>query len=133
MAKAIQEDISAGKAMVKTGLPAWVLQCDGVYKGHNAYSPGDNRMKPRSELPVYQRQLLQNVLFGEKRDERKSATRFALGRANQSVMATTASGARQAKLPSAAKPVVAAQQSDSQCSITRDDSVCAHRHRSRQG
>lgn len=68
MAQAIQGDIDAGKAMVKTSLPAWVLHYDGVYDGHNAFSPSDNKLKPRSELPVYRNQLLQDVLLGEKRD-----------------------------------------------------------------
>jgi len=68
LAKAIQDDISAGKAMVKTPLPAWVMQCEGVYEGHSAFSPSESKMKPRSELPVYRNQLLQDVLVGEKRD-----------------------------------------------------------------
>ncbi len=69
MAKAIQADISAGKAMVKTGLPSWALECDGAYKGHSAYSPAEGKFKPRSELAVYQTQLLQDVMVGEKREQ----------------------------------------------------------------
>lgn len=65
MAKAIQEDIDAGRAMVKTPLPAWVLQRDGVYEGHNAFAPGENKMKGRSTLPVYKRQIFPDSLVGE--------------------------------------------------------------------
>jgi 3-hydroxyacyl-CoA dehydrogenase len=68
MAQAIEDDIAAGRAMVKTRLPGWALECDGVYKDHSAYSPSENKLKPRSALPVYQRQLLQDVMVGEKRD-----------------------------------------------------------------
>jgi 3-hydroxyacyl-CoA dehydrogenase len=65
MAKAIQEDVDAGKAMVKTPLPAWVLQRDGVYEGHNAFAPGANKMKGRSTLPVYRRQIFPDQRVGE--------------------------------------------------------------------
>ena len=68
LAQAIQADIAAGKAMVRTPLPAWALEYDRVYEDHSAYSPGENRFKPRSGLPVYRSQLLQDVLYGEKRD-----------------------------------------------------------------
>ena len=68
LANAIQDDIAAGMAMVKTPLPPWVLHHDRVYEDHSAYSPGENKFKPRSELPVYRTQLLQDVLYGEKRD-----------------------------------------------------------------
>ena len=54
--------------MVRTPLPGWVFRLDGVYKEHSAYSPSENAFKPRSELPVYKTQLLQDVLFGETRD-----------------------------------------------------------------
>jgi 3-hydroxyacyl-CoA dehydrogenase len=68
VARAIQDDISAGKAMVATPLPAWVLEQEAVYQDHSAYSPGDKKFKPRSELLVYRTQLLQDVMVGEKRD-----------------------------------------------------------------
>jgi 3-hydroxyacyl-CoA dehydrogenase len=68
LANAIQDDIAAGMAMVKTPLPPWVLHHDRVYEDHSAYSPGENKFKPRSELPVYRTQLLQDVLYGERRD-----------------------------------------------------------------
>ena len=74
MATAIQEDIADGKAMVKTPLPGWVLQYDGVYQDHSAFSPGENAFKPRSELPVYRAHLLQDVMVGEKREYGETLT-----------------------------------------------------------
>ncbi len=74
MAKAIQEDIDAGKAMAKTPLPAWVLQRDGVYAGHAAYAPGESRMKGRSALPVYKRQIFPDQQVGEHFDHGETIT-----------------------------------------------------------
>jgi 3-hydroxyacyl-CoA dehydrogenase len=74
MAKAIQEDIDAGKAMVKMPLPAWVLQRDGVYEGHSAFAPGENRMKGRSALPVYRRQIFPDQQVGEHFDHGETIT-----------------------------------------------------------
>ncbi|MGA8053440.1 MAG: 3-hydroxyacyl-CoA dehydrogenase NAD-binding domain-containing protein [Burkholderiales bacterium] len=68
VAEAMQQDISAGKAMVKTPLPAWVLQRDGVYQEHGAYSPAENILKGRSTLTVYKRQLFPDLILGEKHD-----------------------------------------------------------------
>ncbi len=69
MAKAFQDDINAGRAMVKTPLPAWVMDSDGVYAGHRSFSPATGQMQGRSALPVYQRQLFSEWAVGEKHDE----------------------------------------------------------------
>lgn len=69
VAEAVQQDIDAGKAMVKTPLPAWVLARDGVYQGSEAYSPADDALKGRSTLPVYERQLFPDLITGEKVDQ----------------------------------------------------------------
>jgi 3-hydroxyacyl-CoA dehydrogenase len=74
MAQAIQSDIKAGMAMVATPLPAWVLEREGVYREHSAYSPSANDFKPRSALPVYRMQLLQRVMVGEQRELGETVT-----------------------------------------------------------
>ena len=69
MAEAIQQDIDAGKAMVKAPLPAWVMAREGVYQGGDAYSPAEDTLKPRSTLSIYQRQLLPDPILGETFDQ----------------------------------------------------------------
>ncbi len=69
MAEAIQQDIDAGKAMVKAPLPAWVMAREGVYQGGDAYSPAEDTLKPRSTLPIYQRQLFPDPILGETFDQ----------------------------------------------------------------
>lgn len=69
MAEAIQQDIDAGKAMVKTPLPAWVMARENVYQGGDAYSPAEDTLKGRSTLPVYERQLFPDPIVGEKFDK----------------------------------------------------------------
>ncbi len=61
----IEEDIAAGKAMTKTPLPAWVKQVDSVHRPEGSYSAAENAYKPRSKLPVYQRQLYPEQVLGE--------------------------------------------------------------------
>ncbi len=61
----IQDDIIAGKAMTTTPLPAWVDQVDGVHQPQGSYSAAENAYKPRSTLPVYQRQLYPEQVLGE--------------------------------------------------------------------
>ncbi len=69
LAEAFQKDIDAGKAMVKTPLPAWVMARESVYQGGDAYSPAEDTLKGRSTLPVYERQLFPDRIFGEKWDQ----------------------------------------------------------------
>jgi len=63
----ISEDISAGKAMASAPLPAWVTgeNRTGVHKPQGSYSPAANTVQPRSNLPVYRRQLFPDRLVGE--------------------------------------------------------------------
>ncbi len=61
----IEEDIAAGKAMTKTPLPAWVKQVDGVHRPEGSYSAKEDAYKPRSTLPVYQRQPYPEQVLGE--------------------------------------------------------------------
>ncbi|HZZ94875.1 MAG TPA: 3-hydroxyacyl-CoA dehydrogenase/enoyl-CoA hydratase family protein [Usitatibacter sp.] len=71
VAKMIQEDIAAGKAMSKAPLPAWVTDGrSGVHGPEGSYSAETGRVVPRSTLPVYARQLFPETLVGEKPADR---------------------------------------------------------------
>ncbi|MBE1161036.1 3-hydroxyacyl-CoA dehydrogenase/enoyl-CoA hydratase family protein [Dyella acidiphila] len=66
----IAEDIAAGKAMSKAPLPAWVTDGrNGVHGKSGSYSAADKTDKPRSQHPVYQRQLFPDPILGEKFDQ----------------------------------------------------------------
>ena len=66
----IAEDIAAGKAMSKAPLPAWVTDGrTGVHNKNGSYSASANTDKPRSQHPVYQRQLFPDPILGEKFDQ----------------------------------------------------------------
>ena len=68
--RAIAEDVDAGKAMSETPLPEWVTKANdtGVYGSDGAYAPSDDNFRPRSKLPVYQRQLFPDRVLGESLD-----------------------------------------------------------------
>jgi len=73
VARWIEEDIEAGKAMSDAPLPAWVTDGrKGVYTADGAYSPRSNKPLPRSVAPVYRRQLFPDPLIGEKFDQGKT-------------------------------------------------------------
>ncbi|WP_273428716.1 3-hydroxyacyl-CoA dehydrogenase/enoyl-CoA hydratase family protein [Chitinibacter tainanensis] len=65
VAAAIAADISAGKTLSATPLPAWVMQREGVHAAGGSYSAAANTLQARSNLPVYQRQLYPPRLLGE--------------------------------------------------------------------
>jgi 3-hydroxyacyl-CoA dehydrogenase len=66
----IAEDIAAGKAMSKAPLPAWVTDGrSGVHGKNGSYSAAAGADKPRSQHPVYQRQLFPDPILGEKFDQ----------------------------------------------------------------
>jgi len=70
VAKAVAEDIAAGKAMSKAPLPAWVSDGRrGVHHADGSYSPREKKDIPRSSAPVYKRQLFPDALIGEKFDQ----------------------------------------------------------------
>ncbi|CAM5302651.1 3-hydroxyacyl-CoA dehydrogenase/enoyl-CoA hydratase family protein [Rhodanobacter lindaniclasticus] len=65
----IAEDIAAGKAMSKAPLPAWVTDGrSGVHGKAGSWSASAKADKPRSQHPVYQRQLFPDPILGEKFD-----------------------------------------------------------------
>ena len=62
----IREDIDAGKALCNAALPAWVFDGrSGVHAPDGSYSPARKTYVPRSNLPVYQRQVFRAPLAGE--------------------------------------------------------------------
>jgi 3-hydroxyacyl-CoA dehydrogenase len=66
IANAIKADIDAGKAMVKTPLPAWVFDGrTGVHSPEGSFSAKDKALKPRSALPLYKRQWFPELVLGE--------------------------------------------------------------------
>ncbi|MFT3813554.1 MAG: 3-hydroxyacyl-CoA dehydrogenase/enoyl-CoA hydratase family protein [Acidovorax sp.] len=70
VAKMVQEDIDAGKALCNTPLPGWVFQgpvaeAGGVHTAQGSWSASEGRFIPRRELPVYQRQRFPEPLLGE--------------------------------------------------------------------
>jgi 3-hydroxyacyl-CoA dehydrogenase len=65
IAKAISTDIAAGKAMSPAALPAWVTDGrDGVHAPQGSWSARGKAYVPRSNLPVYQRQLFPESIVG---------------------------------------------------------------------
>lgn len=70
VAKMIQEDIDAGKALSQAPLPAWVFKgpvadAGGVHTAQGSWNPAKGVFEPRRELPVYQRQPFPELLLGE--------------------------------------------------------------------
>ncbi len=69
IADAVAEDIAAGRALTAAPLPAWVAGRNGdkpgVHAAEGSYSASANTLRPRSTLPVYQRQLFPERVFGE--------------------------------------------------------------------
>ncbi len=67
IAQWIDADISAGKAMAATPLPAWVTAAgrSGVHGSQGSYSPATDADVARPALPVYRRQLFPDRLLGE--------------------------------------------------------------------
>ncbi len=69
----IAEDIAAGKSMSQAPLPAWVTDGrDGVHAGEGSFSPSAGKALPRSNHPVYRRQIFPDSLLGERTDQGKT-------------------------------------------------------------
>ena len=80
VARMVQEDIDAGKALCRTPLPDWVFhgpvaERGGVHQPEGSWNPGAARFEPRRELPVYQRQVFREQLLGEARPVFQTAGR----------------------------------------------------------
>ncbi len=70
VAKMIQEDIEAGKALSKAPLPEWVFrgpvaEAGGVHTAEGSWSASKQKFVPRRQLPVYERQHFPEKLLGE--------------------------------------------------------------------
>ena len=70
VAKMVQEDIDAGRALCRTPLPEWVFkgpvaEAGGVHTAQGSWNPGKGVFEPRRELPVYARQRFPERLLGE--------------------------------------------------------------------
>ena len=69
VAKMIQEDIDAGKALSKAPLPDWVFKgpvadAGGVHQPQGSWNPATQTFEPKRVLPVYQRQHFPEVVLG---------------------------------------------------------------------
>ncbi len=70
VAKMVQEDIDAGKALCQAPLPEWVFEgpvpdAGGVHTAQGSWSPKAGKFIARRALPVYQRQYFPEKLLGE--------------------------------------------------------------------
>ncbi|WCM89190.1 3-hydroxyacyl-CoA dehydrogenase/enoyl-CoA hydratase family protein [Acidovorax sp. NCPPB 3576] len=70
VAKMIQEDIDAGKALAQAPLPDWVFkgpvaEAGGVHTAEGSWSASRAQFVPRRQLPVYERQHFPEKLLGE--------------------------------------------------------------------
>ena len=73
IARAIQDDIDAGRTMAKAPLPGWVWEekgvpRHGVHAPQGSYSASASELRPRSALPVYKRQHYPEHVLGERFD-----------------------------------------------------------------
>jgi 3-hydroxyacyl-CoA dehydrogenase len=69
VAKWVQEDIDAGKALSNAPLPKWVFegpvaQAGGVHTPEGSFNPTTGRFEPRRLLPVHARQLFPENVAG---------------------------------------------------------------------
>ncbi|HET8700903.1 MAG TPA: 3-hydroxyacyl-CoA dehydrogenase/enoyl-CoA hydratase family protein [Nitrococcus sp.] len=65
-AAAIQADIDAGRALAAVPLPDWVHRIEAVHTPEGSYAPQEGIYRPRSALPVYQRQYFPEQVLGER-------------------------------------------------------------------
>ncbi|NMG71482.1 3-hydroxyacyl-CoA dehydrogenase/enoyl-CoA hydratase family protein [Parazoarcus communis] len=65
IARMVAEDIEHGHAMAAAPLPAWVFERDGVHAAEGSFSASAQQLRPRTGLPVYQRQLYPERVLGE--------------------------------------------------------------------
>jgi 3-hydroxyacyl-CoA dehydrogenase len=70
VARMVQEDIDAGKALSRAPLPEWVFKgpvadAGGVHTAQGSWNPARGVFEPRRSLPVYQRQHFPERLLGE--------------------------------------------------------------------
>ncbi len=69
VAKMVQEDIDAGKALCKAPLPQWVFKGavadkGGVHQAEGSWNPASQSFVPKRQLPVYARQHFPEIVSG---------------------------------------------------------------------
>ncbi len=69
VAKMVQEDIDAGKALCKAPLPQWVFKGavadqGGVHQAQGSWNPASQSFVPKRQLPVYARQHFPETVSG---------------------------------------------------------------------
>ena len=74
----IKEDIDAGKALSNEPLPAWlfsgpVAEKQAFHTPEGSWSASENKYIPRSDLPVYQKQVFRAPLLGDGSPDPKTA------------------------------------------------------------
>ncbi len=70
VAKMVQEDIAAGKALCPAPLPDWVFsgpvaERGGVHQPEGSWNPAKGSFDAKRPLPVYQRQIFREPVLGE--------------------------------------------------------------------
>ena len=78
VAKWIQEDIDAGKALSNAPLPKWVFEgpvakAGGVHTPEGSWNPTAKEFQPKRVLPVYSRQLFPEAVLGGKAPQFETA------------------------------------------------------------
>jgi 3-hydroxyacyl-CoA dehydrogenase len=69
VARMVQEDIDAGRALCKAALPDWVFkgpvaERGGVHQPEGSFSPATGKFVPQRQLPVYARQHFRESVYG---------------------------------------------------------------------
>jgi 3-hydroxyacyl-CoA dehydrogenase len=69
VAKMVQDDIDAGKALCKAPLPEWVFKGPvadkgGVHQAEGSWNPTTKQFVPKRQLPVYARQHFPEIVSG---------------------------------------------------------------------
>ncbi len=75
VAQWIREDMEQGKTLSDAPLPDWVFDGrDGVHEPAGSWSAAQGKYLPRSDLPVYQRQVVRAALLGESAQQELGTT-----------------------------------------------------------
>ncbi len=78
VAKMVQEDIDAGKALCKAPLPKWVFEGPvaergGVHQPEGSFNPSTGQFVAPRQLPVYQRQHFSETVLGSNAPKAETA------------------------------------------------------------
>ena len=78
VARMVQDDIDAGRALCKAPLPDWVFtgpvaEAGGVHTSEGSWNPSTHKFEPRHDLPVYARQHFPESVLGSGAQSAQSA------------------------------------------------------------